>query len=149
MLLSFTVFVPPIIGQHDHVTEVKARRPRISDGEHQGRPVEVNLGPFVGFKYVSDRLYSRYRAETDVKWIKPKAIAITLFNERDSNVGSLDVMEQIVDGARVKAPASQKMFSFACSSQFATNIRVYTCAMQLIGMFFQWSRANQCSMTFI
>jgi len=40
-------------------------------GDHQGRLGAVNLSPFVSVKYVTDRLSSRYRADTDIKWIKP------------------------------------------------------------------------------
>jgi len=38
-------------------------------GDRQGRPSAVNLFPFVGVDLitVTDRLYSRHRADTDVK----------------------------------------------------------------------------------
>jgi len=40
-------------------------------GDHQGRPAAVNQGAFVGVDFnLWLRLYSRYRADTDVKLIK-------------------------------------------------------------------------------
>jgi len=38
-------------------------------GDRHGRPGAINLDPFVGvaLKSETDRLYSRYRADTDVK----------------------------------------------------------------------------------
>jgi len=48
-------------------------------GDHQGRLGAVNLVRRFGHKSVTDRLYGRYRADTDVKWIKQTSLAVLIF----------------------------------------------------------------------
>jgi len=50
-------------------------------GDHQGRLGAVNMDPFVsGLKSVTDRLYTHYRDDTDVKWIKQVNFMVFFWN---------------------------------------------------------------------
>jgi len=72
MRMRFTVATKAIAHQL-HVHWNWARRPRLA-GCPPGKTGHCEPGSVrrCGLEYVTARLYSRHRADTDVKWIKPK-----------------------------------------------------------------------------